>query len=92
MTDANGDSTSGRGTIISFVITAIGLAAAKWPHLANIVFLSQHSVEVTQLLGYGLAGLGWIGTNISHPPAAISGPVSDLKFWAKSFFRRKPIP
>jgi len=92
MTNDQGDSTKGYGSIISAVVTLIGLTAAKWPHLANVVFLSQHTPEVTQLLGFAIAGLGWLGTNISHPPAWLRGPWDDVRFFVASFFRRKPTP
>jgi hypothetical protein len=93
MPDMNGDSPRGRGTFISISITCIGLAAARWPAKANIVFLSQHSIEVTQLLGYVLAGLGWAGSNISHPPDVVRKPVDGFKRWFTSaLLRRKAAP
>ena len=91
MTDDNGDSPKGYGSVISAIMSAVAFVAVIHPKWKWIVLLSQHAPEFANVLPWLLAGLGAIGGAISHPPAWLRGPWDDVRFWVGSFFRRKAV-
>lgn len=92
MTDAQGNSTTGTGAVVSAITSAIALIAALHPKWSWLVTLSQHAPELTNILPYVLGPIGVIGAAISHPPTWIREPWDGLKQWIAVTFRKRPTP
>ena len=92
MTDNEGNSTTGTGSVLSAIGSAVTIVALIKPQWHWLVTLSQHQPELMNVLPYVLGPLSIIGNTISHPPAWLRTPWDDLKFWVQSFFRRKVQP
>jgi hypothetical protein len=75
------------GPIVRALLT---LAAAAFPTATMLGVFAQHpddTAKVLELFG-NLASALWLYLRQPHP--WLAGPVDDLKFWVKSFFRKRP--
>lgn len=69
----------GKGAVVSGAMVLLGLLAARHPEWGRVVFIAQHSDQVTALVGYVVAAAGQFGLFISHPPAWLRAPWDRLK-------------
>ena len=70
----------------------VTLLAALFPTATLLGVFAQHpddTLKIVELLGNGASAL-WLYLRQPHP--WLAGPVSDVVFWVKSFFRRRPTP
>lgn len=74
----------------SLLRALITLAAAAFPTATMLGVFAQHpddTVKVLSIIGNGVSAL-WLYLRQPHP--WLSGPIDDVKYWIKSFFRRRP--
>lgn len=69
------DQPQGKGSFVSGAMIVVGLLAARHPEWGRVVFISQHTDQVTELVGYATAALGQVGVFISHPPPWLRDPI-----------------